>query len=292
MSATKKIRSKIKSVESTQKITRAMQMVATSKMRKTQDKMRQARPYAEHIRRVVAHLARVNPYAKNLSPFLRNPTKCTKVGVILISSDKGLCGGLNANNFKLLYNTVKTFKKQGTSVDMCAIGHKGYNAIKRIGLDLTSFAIGLGDVPQLEKILGPLTVMLGKFENGELDAVHVIYAHFTSTMQQDAVCEQLLPLDAKTLQADGHNNMPWDYEYEPDANVVIDDLMRRYVESVVYQCLADNMAAEQAARMMAMRAATDNATEAIHSLRLIYNKSRQAAITKELAEIVAGSAAV
>ena len=290
MSAAKEIRSKIKSVQNTQKITRAMQMVATSKMRKTQERMRQARPYAENIRRVVAHLAHVNPYARNTTPFLRNPEKHSKVGIILISSDKGLCGGLNSNAVKVFYEKVKNFRAEEIDVEVCALGQKGYNAAKRIGLEVSSYAIGLGDVPQMEKLIGPLTELLNKFQSGKLDAVYVIYSHFVNTMKQQPTCEQLLPLSEKDLKVE--SSMPWDYEYEPSASEVIDQLIRRYVESVVYQCLADNMASEQSARMIAMKSATDNAGEAINDLRLIYNKSRQASITKELAEIVAGSAAV
>lgn len=290
MSAAKEIRSKIKSVQNTQKITRAMQMVATSKMRKTQERMRQARPYADSIRKVIAHLANVNPYAKNSTPFLRNPTKHDRFGVILITSDKGLCGGLNSNAVKLFYENVKKYNAEEVTFEVCALGQKGYNAANRIGSDISSFAVGLGDIPKMEKLLGPLAHLLNKFHDGELDAVYVIYSHFVNTMKQQPTIEQLLPLTEKVLKEE--QKMPWDYEYEPSAIEVIDQLVRRYVESVVYQCLADNMASEQAARMIAMKSATDNAGAAINDLKLVYNKSRQAAITKELAEIVAGSAAV
>lgn len=290
MSAAKEIRSKIKSVQNTQKITRAMQMVATSKMRKTQERMRGARPYAENIRNVVAHLAQVNPYAKNSTPFLRNPEQRNRIGIILITSDKGLCGGLNSNALKLFYENVKKYQANQATVEVCALGQKGYIGAKRVGADISSFAVGLGDVPRMEKLIGPLSELLNKFHDGELDAVYVIYSHFVNTMKQQPTIEQLLPLTEKDLKQE--QKLPWDYEYEPSASEVIDELIRRYVESVVYQCLADNMASEQAARMMAMKSATDNAGEAINGLRLVYNKSRQAAITKELAEIVAGSAAV
>jgi F-type H+-transporting ATPase subunit gamma len=290
MSAGKEIRSKIKSVQNTQKITRAMQMVATSKMRKTQERMRGARPYAENIRRVVANLAHINPYAKNSSPFLRNPKKLSKVGIIFITSDKGLCGGLNSSAIKLFYEQVKSFKDAGVEVEICALGHKGFAAVNRVGLTIIGSAIGLGDVPQIDKIIGPVAGMLNKFRDGELDAVYVVYSHFINTMKQQATWEQLLPLSEKDLKVE--HKFPWDYVYEPSEVEVIDDLIQRYVESVVYQCLADNMASEQAARMVAMKAATDNAGSAINELKLIYNKSRQAAITKELAEIVSGSAAV
>lgn len=290
MSAAKEIRSKIKSVQNTQKITRAMQMVATSKMRKTQEKMRSARPYAEHIRRVVSHLARVNPYARNSTPFLRGLEQQKRVGIVLITADKGLCGGLNSNAIKLFYETVRNYKAQDVVIEVCALGQKGYNAANRIGLNVTSCAVSLGDVPHIEKLLGPLNHVLNDFHDGKLDAVHIIYSHFVNTMKQQPTIEQLLPLPEKHLK--DAQELPWDYEYEPSALEVLERLIRRYVESVVYQCLADNMASEQAARMIAMKAATDNAGEAIDSLRLVYNKSRQASITKELAEIVAGSAAV
>lgn len=290
MSAAKEIRSKIKSVQNTQKITRAMQMVATSKMRKTQEKMRQARPYAENIRRVVAHFANVNPYARNYSPFLRKSEEHKNVGIILITSDKGLCGGLNTNAIKAFYEQIKNFREQGINVEVATLGQKGLNAANRINLAVSSSSSGLGDVPHLEKIIGPVTDFLDKYRDGKLDAVYVVYSHFVNTMKQAPTCEQLLPLREKDIKEE--QTLPWDYEYEPSAEEVIDQLVRRYLESVVYQCLADNMASEQAARMIAMKAATDNAGQAINDLRLIYNKSRQASITKELAEIVAGSAAV
>ncbi len=290
MSTGKEIRSKIKSVQNTQKITRAMQMVATSKMRKTQERMKMARPYAENVRRVMANLALVNPYARNTTPFLRKPTEIKKVGIIFITTDKGLCGGLNSNAIKLFYEQVRNFNSNNIGVEVCVLGHKGLNAANRIGMEIGSSAVGLGDVPHMDKLVGPLALVLNKFQNKELDAVYVIYSHFINTMKQQAVCEQLLPLSEKDLHLD--KKLPWDYIYEPSAETVLNDLIRRYIESVVYQALADNMASEQASRMIAMRAATDNAGEAINQLRLVYNKSRQAAITKELAEIVAGSAAV
>lgn len=290
MSAGKEIRSKIKSVQNTQKITRAMQMVATSKMRKTQDRMKAARPYAENVRRVMAHLALVNDYAKNVTPFLRKQEVIKKVGIILITSDKGLCGGLNSNAIKMFYEKMKHFKTENISVEVCTIGHKGLYAATRINCNISSSAIGLGDVPHMDKLIGPLSGLLNKFHDSELDAVYVLYSHFVNTMKQQVTWEQLLPLTERDLKLE--NKLPWDYIYEPSATVVLDDLIRRYVESVVYQCLADNMASEQSARMVAMKAATDNAGDAINQLRLVYNKSRQAAITKELAEIVSGSAAV
>jgi F-type H+-transporting ATPase subunit gamma len=290
MSAAKEIRSKIKSVQNTQKITRAMQMVATSKMRKTQERMRSARPYAENIRRVMANLAGVNHYARNNSPYLRSCPEPKNVGIIVITSDKGLCGGLNANVLKLFYENIKKFKNSKINVEVCPLGQKSLNASMRVGLDVTSSAVGLGDIPQMEKLVGPVSNFLNKFHNKKLDAVYVVYSHFVNTMKQQPQFEQLLPLSNKDLQQDeAHFN---DYEYEPSALEVLDQIISRYVESVVFQCLADNMASEQAARMVAMKSATDNAGSAINELRLVYNKSRQASITKELAEIVAGSAAV
>jgi len=290
MSAGKEIRSKIKSVQNTQKITRAMQMVATSKMRRTQERMRAARPYAENIRRVMAHLALSNPATKNITPFLRNPKEIKKVGIIFITSDKGLCGGLNSNAIKLFYEKLKDFSASNVEVEVCTLGHKGLNAANRVKTNIVSSAVALGDIPKMEQIIGPLSGVLNKFHDGELDAVYVLYSHFVNTMKQEPTLEQLLPLSERDLKLE--NKLPWEYLYEPSASEVLDELIRRYIESVVYQCLADNMASEQAARMIAMRAATDNAGNAINLLRLSYNKSRQAAITKELAEIVAGSAAV
>lgn len=290
MSIGKEIRGKIKSVQSTQKITRAMQMVATSKLRKTQEKMKAARPYADNIRRVMAHLALVNDYAKNVSPFLRKVEEIKKVGVIFIATDKGLCGGLNSNAIKLFYENLNVLQKNGAEVEVCAVGHKALNATTKVGCNVTASTIGLGDVPRMDQLVGPLSGLLTKFYNHELDAVYVVYSHFFNTMKQKAVWEQLLPLTDRDLKV--NNKLPWDYIYEPSVIEVLNDLVRRYVESVVFQCLADNMACEQAARMIAMKSATDNASEAINQLRLIYNKSRQATITKELAEIVSGSSAV
>ncbi len=290
MAAGKEIRSKIKSVQNTQKITRAMQMVSTSKMRKTQERMRSARPYADNIRRVMAHLAQVNQASKNIIPFLRNPDQIKRAGVVLITSDKGLCGGLNANAIKAFLEQIRILQHTNVEIEVCALGQKGLAAANRLKLEVTSSAAALGDVPKMEQIIGPLSAMLQGFHDGKLDAVYVVYTHFVNTMKQQATVEQLLPLTERDLKL--KNEMPWDYIYEPSEIEVLDELIRRYIESVVYQCLADNMASEQASRMVAMKAATDNAGSAINNLRLSYNKSRQASITKELAEIVAGSAAV
>ncbi|MFN8770951.1 MAG: F0F1 ATP synthase subunit gamma [Neisseriaceae bacterium] len=289
MSAGKEIRSKIKSVQNTQKITRAMQMVATSKMRKTQEKMRCARPYAENIRRVIANLTKIGSYTRNSTSFLRKPSIIKKAGVILITTDKGLCGGLNTNTLKVFYEKIHALEKAEINIEVCAIGHKGLNVVSRLGMEISGSAVGIGDIPQMEKLVGPLSGVLNKFYNGEIDEVYVIYSQFINTMKQQAVCERLMPI------ADEHfvfTGAVRDYLYEPDATLVLEGLIRRYIESVIYQCVADNMASEQAARMVAMKAATDNAGDAISQLKLAYNKSRQAAITKELAEIVAGSSAV
>ncbi len=290
MAAGKEIRTKIKSVQNTQKITRAMQMVATSKMRKTQERMRQARPYAEKVREVMAHLAQINPSARVISPFLRNPSEVKRVGIVLITADKGLCGGLNTNAVKLFSEKLRMYKEQGIEVEVSSLGQKGLVAAKRLQANLVSSAVSLGDIPRMEKIIGPLTGIFRDFYEQKLDAVYVIYSKFINTMKQEPIFEQILPLSDRDLKLE--NKMPWDYIYEPSAEEVLNILVRRYIESVIYQCLADNMAAEQASRMIAMRAATDNAGEAIHQLSLAYNKSRQAAITKELSEICAGAAAV
>lgn len=290
MAAGKEIRTKIKSVQNTQKITRAMQMVSTAKMRKTQERMRQARPYAEKVREVMAHLAQINPSARSTSPFLRDPKEIKRVGIILITADKGLCGGLNTNAVKLFNEKLRDYASRGIEVEVCTLGQKGLVAAKRLKTNIVSSAVALGDIPKMEKLIGPLTGVYQAFYEKKLDAVYVIYSQFVNTMKQQPIFEQILPLSDRDLELE--SKMPWDYLYEPSAEEVLDQLVRRYVESVIYQCVADNMAAEQAARMIAMRAATDNAGEAIHKLSLAYNKSRQAAITKELSEICSGAAAV
>lgn len=290
MAAGKEIRTKIKSVQNTKKITRAMQMVATSKMRKTQERMRHARPYADKVREVMAHLAQINPAAKATSPFLRNPEEIKRVGIILVTADKGLCGGLNTNAIKIFGQKLKEYRNGGVEVKVCALGQKGLVAANRFKVEVMSLATGLGDIPKMEQLIGPLAGVFRDFYEQNLDAVYIIYSKFINTMKQQAIFEQILPLSDHHLQLD--NKYPWDYIYEPSAEEVLDQLIRRYVESVIYQCVADNMASEQAARMIAMRSATDNAGNAIYQLNLAYNKSRQAAITKELAEICAGAAAV
>ncbi|AXK39220.1 F0F1 ATP synthase subunit gamma [Crenobacter cavernae] len=288
MAVGKEILTKIRSVQNTQKITRAMQMVATSKMRKTQERMRAARPYAEKVRHVMAHLAQANTDLEH--PLLAKRDVIKRAGVILITSDKGLCGGLNVNILKRFYVKVQELTEAGVEVEVCSLGQKGLAAAQRTGLGVVASAIHLGDVPRLEKLIGPLTVLLKKYADGELDAVYIVSSRFINTMKQEPAVEQLLPLTPEHMVVEHSHS--WDYLYEPSATAVMEFLVRRYVESVVYQALAENMAAEQAARMVAMKSATDNAGNAIKELRLVYNKSRQAAITTELSEIVAGAAAV
>jgi F-type H+-transporting ATPase subunit gamma len=287
MPSGKEIRNKIKSVENTRKITKAMEMVAASKMRKAQDRMHAARPYGEKIRRVAANLSHALTEYKH--PFLHTRESVKKIGVILVSSDKGLCGGLNANVQRLLIAKMKDWEAAGTKLSMTCIGNKGFGFMQRLGAPIMSHVIGLGDMPHLEKLIGPVKVMLDAFMAGEVDAVYVAYTRFVNTMKQEPVVEQLLPLAGEAV---GSTKTKWDYVYEPDAKSVIDDLLVRYVEALIYQAVAENMASEQSARMVAMKSASDNAKNVIGELKLVYNKARQAAITKELSEIVSGAAAV
>lgn len=288
MAVGKEILTKIRSVQNTQKITRAMQMVSTSKMRKSQERMRAARPYAEKVRAVMAHLAQANTDLEH--PLLAKRDQVRRAGIILITSDKGLCGGLNVNTLKRFYAKVKELNEAGIEVDVCALGQKGLAASQRTRQNVVSSAVQLGDTPRMEKLIGPLTVLFQKYAEGELDAVYLIYPRFINTMKQEPALEQLLPLTPELMVVDHSHS--WDYLYEPSAVDVMEFLVRRYIESVVYQAATETSASEQAARMVAMKAATDNAGNAIKQLRLVYNKSRQAAITTELSEIVAGAAAV
>lgn len=288
MAVGKEILTKIRSVQNTQKITRAMQMVSTSKMRKTQERMRAARPYAEKVRSVMAHLASANTDLEH--PLLARRSEIKRAGIIVVTSDKGLCGGLNANIIKRFYAKVSELQAQGVDVQVCALGQKGLAASQRAKLNVVASAVHLGDVPKMDKLIGPLTVLLKQYAEGELDAVYLVYSRFINTMKQEPALEQLLPLSDEHMVVEHAH--AWDYVYEPSAVDVMEFLVKRYLESVVYQAVAENMASEQAARMVAMKAATDNAGNAIKQLRLVYNKSRQAAITKELSEIVAGAAAV
>ncbi|HEX5628309.1 MAG TPA: F0F1 ATP synthase subunit gamma [Usitatibacteraceae bacterium] len=291
MAGSKEIRTKIKSVQSTRKITKAMEMVAASKMRKAQERMRHARPYGDKIRNIAAHLANANPEYRH--PFLVKNEVAKDVGVILVTSDKGLCGGLNTNVLRLLTQKVKDWQEEGRKVRFTAFGNKGFAFLQRFGANIVSHLTHYGDTPHLDKLVGPSRVMLQAYGAGEVGAVYVVYTRFINTMKQEAVVEQLLPLPADRLQdSDRTVRGGWDYLYEPDAKTVLEQLLRRYLEAIVYQALAENIASEQSARMVAMKAASDNASNVIDELTLVYNKSRQAAITKELSEIVGGAAAV
>ena len=287
MAGSKEIRTKIKSVENTRKITKAMEMVAASKMRKAQDRMRASRPYAEKIRNVAAHLSFANPEYKH--PYLVKRDLVKNIGLIVISSDKGLCGGLNTNMLRLSVNQMKSWEADGKAITVSAIGNKGFGFMNRVGANVKSHVTGLGDVPHLETLIGTIKVMLDAYEAGEIDQLYISYTKFINTMKQEPVMEQLLPLSGEQLGSPkGH----WDYIYEPEAKPVVDQLMMRYVESLVYNAVAENMASEQSSRMVAMKSASDNAKNVIGELKLVYNKARQAAITKEISEIVGGAAAV
>ncbi len=293
MAAGKEIRGKIKSVENTKKITKAMEMVAASKMRKAQDRMRAARPYAEKIRSLAANLAKATPEYKHA--FMIQNTGAQAVGFIVVTTDKGLCGGMNTNVLRAVTSKLKELEAQGQKAEAVAIGNKGLGFLNRIGAKVISHATQLGDKPHLEKLIGPVKVLFDAYAEGKLSAVYLCYTGFINTMKQEPLVQQLLPLSAQSLDApapDGAGKYGWDYLYEPDAETVIDELLLRYTEALVYQAVAENMASEQSARMVAMKSATDNAGSVIAELKLVYNKTRQAAITKELSEIVAGAAAV
>ena len=288
MAAGKEIRGKIKSVENTKKITKAMEMVAASKMRKAQDRMRAARPFSEKIRHVAANLGKANP--EYVHPFMElNQAKAA--GYIVVTTDKGLCGGLNTNVLRALTNKLKEQQAAGMGAKAVAIGNKGLGFLNRTGVPVVSQATQLGDTPHLDKLIGPVKVLLDAYVAGEINSVYLCYTKFINTMKQEPVVEQLLPLSANLLK-DHEVHSTWDYIYEPDAHTVIEELLIRYVEALVYQSVAESMASEQSARMVAMKSATDNAGNVINELKLVYNKTRQAAITKELSEIVAGAAAV
>jgi F-type H+-transporting ATPase subunit gamma len=292
MAVGKEIRGKIKSFENTKKITKAMEMVSASKMRKAQERMRAARPYADKIRNIAANLALANPEYK--SAYMRQGGTSKVTGFIVVTADKGLCGGLNTNVLRAVTTQLREVQAAGGSTMAVAIGNKGFGFLNRIGANVVSHATHLGDAPLLEKLIGPVKVMLDAFVAGKVDSVHVCYTKFVNTMKQDAVIEQLLPLPASRLEqtAAERSQYGWDYIYEPDAASVIDELLTRYIEALVFQAVAENMASEQSARMVAMKAATENAGNLIAELKLIYNKTRQAAITTELSEIVSGAAAI
>jgi len=290
MAAGKEIRTKIKSVENTRKITKAMEMVAASKMRKAQDRMKAARPYAEKIARVATHLAYAHPEYKH--PFVIARDDVKRVGLIVVSSDKGLCGGLNTNAFRLVVNQMKQWEAAGAGIDVTAIGNKGLGFMQRLGANVVSQLTGLGDTPHMDKLIGPIKIMLDAYLEGRIDGLYLVYNRFVNTMKQEPTLTKLLPLSQMEDETEASLKTHWDYIYEPDAKPVVDAMLMRYIESLVYQAVAENIACEQSARMVAMKSASDNAKNVIGELKLVYNKTRQAAITKELSEIVAGAAAV
>jgi F-type H+-transporting ATPase subunit gamma len=305
MAGIKEIRTKIKSVQNTRKITKAMEMVAASKMRKAQERMRAGRPYAVKVRNMAAHLMQANPDYNH--PYLSERSELKGVGIVVVTTDKGLCGGLNTNIMRLVLNRFSEFTSQGVKAQFTALGNKGLGVLSRVGANVVTQEVGLGDRPELDRLIGAIKVQMDDFVEGKIDAVYVATNRFVNTMRQEAVFFRLLPLPGKLADpnsvferplegvetvSEGEAHYGWDYIYEPDAKVVIDELLARYVEGVVYQAVAENMASEQSARMVAMKAASDNAKKVIGDLQLVYNKTRQAAITKEISEIVGGAAAV
>lgn len=292
MPSMKEIRGKIKSVQNTRKITKAMEMVAASKMRKAQDRMRSARPYADKVRNIAAHMSAANSEYKHPFLMVREPVK--NVGLILVTTDKGLCGGLNTNVMRIATNHMKEWNDSGVGVQTTAIGGKGLGFLNRIGARVVSESTHLGDVPHMDELIGAVKVQIDAYLAGDVDAVYIAYTQFVNTMKQDPVVTQLIPLSNAALAQSEEEKQAygWDYIYEPSSEVVVDELLVRYIEALVYQAVAENIASEQSARMVAMKAASDNAKNVIGELQLVYNKSRQAAITKELSEIVGGAAAV
>ena len=287
MPGSKEIRTKIKSVQNTRKITKAMEMVAASKMRRAQERMRTARPYSEKIRNVAAHISHANPEYPH--PFLIERDTVKRIGIIVVTTDKGLCGGLNTNILRLALAKMKEWDAQGEEIEVCAIGNKGLGFMQRLGAKVVSQVTGLGDKPHMETLLGAIKVMLDGYTEDRFDRLMIFYTRFINTMKQEPVMEQLLPLAGERL---GTPEGSWDYIYEPDAKDVLDQVLTRYIEALSYQSITENIASEQSARMVAMKAASDNAGTVIDELTLIYNKTRQASITKELSEIVGGAAAV
>jgi len=290
MAAGKEIRTQIKSVENTRKITKAMEMVAASKMRRAQERMKAARPYAEKIANVATHLAYAHTEYKH--PFVMARENVRRAGLIIVTSDKGLCGGLNTNALRRVMTQLKQWQAAGVEVDVTAIGNKGLGFMQRLGANVVSQLTGIGDTPRLETLIGPVKIMLDAYMEGRIDALFIVYNRFVNTMKQEPTLTQLLPLAKLASEDEASLKTHWDYIYEPDAQPVVDAMLKRYIESLVYQAVAENIACEQSARMVAMKAASDNAKNVIGELKLIYNKTRQAAITKELSEIVAGAAAV
>ena len=291
MAGSKEIRTKIKSVQNTRKITKAMEMVAASKMRKAQERMRHARPYGEKIRNIAAHLAHANSEYRH--PFLIKREIEDNIGAIVVTSDKGLCGALNTNVLRLVVSKAREVQERGFKIQFTAIGNKAASFLQRTRANVVSQLVHIGDSPNLDKLVGPVKVQIDAYREGKISALYIVYTRFINTMKQEPVIEQILPLPATRLAADSRAvRKNWDYVYEPDAKEVLEQLLRRYLEAIIYQALAENIASEQSARMVAMKAASDNANSVIDELTLIYNKSRQAAITKELSEIVAGAAAI
>jgi F-type H+-transporting ATPase subunit gamma len=296
MAGSKEIRNKIKSVQNTRKITKAMEMVAASKMRKAQERMRASRPYLERVFDIAMHIAKANTEYRH--PFLVRRETVKRVGAIVVSTDKGLCGGLNTNMLRLVLNQHKEWKAKGIEVDYVAMGTKGLGFLQRLGGNIVSSVVQLGDRPHMDRLVGPIKVMLDRYIAGQIDEVWVFYTTFVNTMKQEPRGGRVVPVPLQFRTPSGEvrraetQTGAWDYIYEPSAQELLDEMMRRYIESVVYQMLAENMASEQSARMVAMKAASDNAGKIINELQLIYNKTRQAAITKEISEIVGGAAAV
>ena len=296
MAGSKEIRTKIKSVQNTRKITKAMEMVAASKMRKAQERMRASRPYLERVFDIAMHIARANTEYRH--PFLTRRATVKRVGAIVVTTDKGLCGGLNTNILRLMLNQQKDWKAKGIDVDYVAVGGKGLGFLQRMNGTIVSSVAQLGDRPNMERLVGPIKVLLDRYVAGEIDEVWVFYTSFVNTMKQEPRGGRVVPIPQQFRTPSGEvrkvetQTGAWDYIYEPSAQELLDGMMRRYIESVVYQMLAENMASEQSARMVAMKAATDNAGKIINELQLIYNKTRQAGITKEISEIVGGAAAV
>jgi F-type H+-transporting ATPase subunit gamma len=291
MAGSKEIRTKIKSVQSTRKITKAMEMVAASKMRKAQERMRHARPYGDKIRTIAAHLAHANSEYRH--PFLVKREIAENIGAIVVTSDKGLCGALNTNVLRLVLNKAKEVQERGFNIQFTAIGTRALAFLQRTKANIVSHHVQIGDKPHLDKLVGPIKVQVDAYREGKINALYIVYTRFINTMKQEAVIEQILPLPSERLPADSRAvRKNWDYVYEPDAKEVLEQLLRRYLEAIVYQAVAENIASEQSARMVAMKAASDNASSVIDDLTLVYNKARQAAITKELSEIVGGAAAV
>jgi F-type H+-transporting ATPase subunit gamma len=291
MAGAKEIRNKIKSVQSTRKITKAMEMVAASKMKRAQDRMRASRPYVGRMVAIARHLARANPEYRH--DFLLKRPQVRNVGLILITSDKGLCGGLNTNALRLALGRIKDWQAKGVGVQVSAIGNKGLGFMIRLGVNIVSQATNIGDRPRLDMLIGPVKVQLDGYLDGKIDELHIIATRFENTMKQTPVALEILPIaDLDQGSESDRREYPWDYIYEPDAKTVLEELLKRYIEAIIYQAVNENIASEQSARMVAMKAASDNAATIIDELQLIYNKTRQAAITKELSEIVGGAAAV